>query len=97
MRGLGVVLGFPLDKTIKAATHQTHEDHDIDAEADLEQGLMFAIECGEVEGLKMPVRVRTFEDAGIRTPRRGVVVADADGREFRLTIVRSDETPSDGT
>jgi hypothetical protein len=97
MRGLGVVLGFPLDKTIKAATHQTHEDHDIDAEADLEQGLMFAIECGEVEGLKMPVSVRTFEDAGIRTPRRGLVVGDAGGREFRLTIVRSDETPSDGT
>jgi hypothetical protein len=57
---------------------------------------MFAIECGEVEGLKMPVRVRTFEDAGIRTPRRGLVVGDAGGREFRLSIAKSDRAASEG-
>jgi hypothetical protein len=72
-------------------TGQAHEDNGIDAEAVLEQGLMFAIECGEVEGLTMPVRIRTFEDAGIRTPRHGLVVKDAEGREFWLSIVRSGE------
>ena len=72
-------------------TGQAHEDNGIDAEGVLEQGLIFAIRCGEVEGLRLPVRVRTFEDAGLRTPKHGLVVKDADGREFWLSIVRSGE------
>jgi hypothetical protein len=83
-----------LRRTI-TVTGQSPEDNGIDAQAVLEQGLMFAITCGEVEGLTMPVRVRTFEDAGIRTPKHGLVVKDADGREFRLAILGSSEAAAE--
>ena len=34
-------------------------------------------------------RVQTFEEAGLLTGNRGVVVRTTDGSEFQLTIVRS--------
>ena len=33
--------------------------------------------------------VRTFEDAGVLTNNRGLVIRMSDGAEFQLTIVRS--------
>ena len=35
------------------------------------------------------VAVRTFEEAGVLTGNRGVVVRAADGSEFQVTIVQS--------
>ncbi|HUT56490.1 MAG TPA: hypothetical protein VNA25_01295 [Phycisphaerae bacterium] len=34
-------------------------------------------------------RVETFEEAGVLTGNRGVVVRAADGSEFQITIVQS--------
>ena len=34
-------------------------------------------------------RVQTFEEAGLLTGNRGVVVRTRDGREFQVTIVQS--------
>lgn len=33
--------------------------------------------------------VRTFEDAGLLTSNAGLVIRDAEGREFQVTIVQS--------
>jgi hypothetical protein len=35
------------------------------------------------------LRVNTFEEAGVLTYNKGLVIALPDGREFQLTIVRS--------
>ena len=45
----------------------------------------------------MPIRVHSFDDAGLRTPKHGLVVKDADGREFWLPIVRSGEAAAENT
>ena len=34
-------------------------------------------------------RVRTFEDAGVMTYNKGLVISRPDGSEFQLTIVQS--------
>lgn len=34
-------------------------------------------------------QVRTFEEAGVTTDSRGLVVTAGDGREFQVSIVRS--------
>ena len=34
-------------------------------------------------------RVQTFEEAGLLTNNRGLVVRTSDGREFEITIVQS--------
>ena len=43
----------------------------------------------EVEPPYYIASVRTFEEAGVLSEDRGLVVTMADGSEFRITIVRS--------
>ena len=51
-------------------------------------------DCGDVPIPASPEvcgidEVRTFENAGVMTMNRGLVVSMADGTEFQLTIVQS--------
>lgn len=43
----------------------------------------------EVEPRYYITSVRTFEEAGVPSEERGLVITMADGSEFRITIVRS--------
>jgi len=57
-------------------------------EQELEELLTQAIECFADEGEMPCAHIRTFEDAGVLTMNRGLVVRIGDA-EFQLTIVRS--------
>ena len=46
----------------------------------------------EVEPSYYITSVQTFEEAGVPGEDRGLVVTMADGSEFQITIVRSQET-----
>ena len=57
----------------------------------LQDGLRNLIEGGtcDDEILWENLRVRTFEDAGLMTHDKGLVITLPDGTEFQLTIVQS--------
>jgi hypothetical protein len=55
---------------------------------DMESMLSEILECAETEDLE-GCRVSTFDEAGLLTGNRGLVVRLADGEEFQLTIVQS--------
>jgi hypothetical protein len=46
----------------------------------------------EVEPSYYIAKVRTFEQAGVTTEERGLVVTMSDGSEYRVTIVKSQGT-----
>ena len=47
----------------------------------------------EVEPRYYISSVRTFEEAGVRSEDRGLVVTMSDGSEYQITIVKSREAP----
>lgn len=53
---------------------------------ELESDLMDAILAYELQGVRS---VRTFEDDGVLTRDKGLVLTLKDGTEFQITIVRS--------
>jgi len=60
------------------------------SEFDVQDGLMAllmgeGIDCTMLDG----VRVRTFEDEGVMTYDKGLVIHTEDGSEFQITIVQS--------
>lgn len=57
-------------------------------EREFEERLAQAIECFADEGELPGAHVRTFDDAGVLTMNRGLVVEVGDA-EFQITIVRS--------
>jgi len=62
-------------------------------EKDIEELLQAAIEClesldADFEGPYVDT-IRTFEDAGITSKNRGLVIPFEDGSEFHVTIVKS--------
>lgn len=47
-------------------------------------------ELGEMEGDSADIiNIRTFEEAGVLTSNKGLVISIEGGREFQLTIVQS--------
>ena len=46
----------------------------------------------EVEPSYYIAKVRTFEEAGVPTEKRGLVVTMSDGSEYRVTIAKSQGT-----
>jgi CobQ-like glutamine amidotransferase family enzyme len=59
-----------------------------DALAEMLTGLDVNLET-DGDGMLEIRRVATFEDAGVLTRNRGLVVRLADGSEFQITIVQS--------
>ena len=64
------------------------EDDEKDPEAVFEDYLLDHIQDLDVEGVRV-ARVYSFEDVGILTRDRGLVVKMDDGSEYQLTIVKS--------
>ena len=65
-------------------------------ESEFERALMMTLTeapddyaSGEALNIEQVRRVQTFEDLGVLTNNRGVVVTMKDGSEFQLTIVQS--------
>jgi hypothetical protein len=62
------------------------------SDEDLELALFEAVEDGGLaddHGVCLAHEVRTFEDAGVMTYQRGLVIRTCEGSEFQVTIVRS--------
>ena len=58
-------------------------------ELDMEAGILETL-MGEADELPDKVDyVRTFEDAGVMTSNRGLVISMCDGTQFQVTIVQS--------
>ena len=77
------------DEAIAAACDdEADEEREDLSEQELEELLTQAIECFADEGEMPCAHIRTFEDAGVLTMNRGLVVQIGDA-EFQLTIVRS--------
>ena len=58
----------------------------------MQEGLRELIETAEEDSFGIgweEARVRTFEQAGIMTYNKGLVISLPDGTEFQLTIVQS--------
>ena len=60
---------------------------------DLFAGLILAADCGEYpedlpDELSEVERVQTYDEAGILTNNKGLVLRMKDGAEFQLTLVR---------
>jgi hypothetical protein len=54
------------------------------------------VEYADSDGAELNVRsVDTFENAGILTRNRGLVISLVDGSEFQLTIVQSQRSTSE--
>ena len=51
--------------------------------------VIFMEEVKEATDFELPDRVETFENTGVLTKNRGLVVRFEDGSEFQLTIVQS--------
>jgi len=67
-----------------------HENHSITAE--IVQEALFGILTGEWDTENSALEsaeARTFEDAGVMTNNKGLVITLPDGTEYQLTIVRS--------
>ena len=67
-----------------------NENDETLTEAELQENLQALllgerIDCTLLEGTS----ARTFEDAGVMTYNKGLVITTPDGSEFQLTIVRS--------
>ena len=73
------------EATTGASDDEEREDL---SEQELEELLTQAIECFADEGEMPCAHIRTFEDAGVLTMNRGLVV-QIGAAEFQLTIVRS--------
>jgi hypothetical protein len=76
------------EATAGASDDEADEKRDDLSEQELEELLTQAIECFADEGEMPRAHIRTFEDAGVLTMNRGLVVRIGDA-EFQLTIVRS--------
>ena len=64
------------------------EEDDRDPEVVFEDYLLDHIQDLDVEGVHV-ARVYSFEDVGVLTRNRGIVVKMDDGSEYQLTIVKS--------
>ena len=51
--------------------------------------MLLSGECDVEDTALESCRVRTFEDAGVLTYNRGVVIRLPDGSEFQVTIIQS--------
>jgi hypothetical protein len=76
-----------------AALSEHYEAHDVTDTPEIE--LEDELRCSLMEGVMPVSEVRSFEEAGVLTYNRGVVVRLADGSEFQLTIVRSRQADDD--
>ena len=79
-----------MDPTMNSQPTVIDEDDERDSlsERELEELLTQAIETFADEGEMPGAHLRTFEDAGVLTLNRGLVLRIGDA-EFQLTIVRS--------
>lgn len=59
------------------------------SETEMQNWLTEAIDLQCEANEEEPADVRTFEEAGVLTMNKGLVVRLPDGSEFQLTIVRS--------
>lgn len=67
-------------------------DEDMDITEETMQGALCDLLAGYTDSSEIDwadVRVRTFEDAGVLTYNKGLVISLPDGSEFQLTIVQS--------
>jgi hypothetical protein len=76
------------EATTGASDDEAEEEREDLSEQELEELLTQAIECFADEGEMPCAHIRTFEDAGVLTMNRGLVLQLGDA-EFQLTIVRS--------
>jgi hypothetical protein len=76
------------ESTPGASDYEADEEREDLSEQGLEELLTQAIECFADEGELPCAHIRTFEDAGVLTMNRGLVV-QIGAAEFQLTIVRS--------
>lgn len=67
-----------------------YEDDESLTEAELQENLHALLMGESIENTLLDgTSVRTFEDAGVMTYNKGLVIRTPDGSEFQLTIVRS--------
>ncbi len=73
-----------------------YEDRDYEeeqgfSEGTLQEGLRELIACGcdDLEICWENLRVQSYEEAGVMTYNKGLVITLPDGSEFQLTIVQS--------
>ena len=73
--------------------YEDYETEDTESTEDtMQEGLRELIETAEEDSFGIgweDARVRTFEQAGIMTYNKGLVISLPDGTEFQLTIVQS--------